>query len=565
MLTHLLVKNLALIDRAEVEFGPGLNILTGETGAGKSILIDSVSCALGGKVSRTAIRQGADSAYVELMFSIESPRLRQALQTMDVDTEENTVIISRKITPQRTVSRINDMAVSAARLREITGLLIDIHGQHEHQSLLYRSRHLDILDRYGQARLRPRLEAVRESWNAWTESRRELEKYTGSEEERRRELDFLRFELREIGEAAIQDGEEERLEQAYRCAANGKKIAGHLQAASSYLEGDHVDEALAEVSEALSWDDHLEKLKDALYDIESMLEDVRRELQSTLEEQEIDEEGLQRMADRLDLIHSLEAKYGKTEADILEAAKEKTMRLAELEEFDQRREKALTRSRAAQEHLLACCADLTRERKAIAGELSDKISEKLSDLNFMDNRFSMEIRPAEQVSARGADEAEFMISANPGEPMRPLQEAASGGELSRIMLAVKSVLADTDEIPTLIFDEIDTGISGRTAQKVSEQLGHLAGGHQIICITHLPQIAAMADCHFGIKKQVEDGRTVTRLTRLAPPEMIDELARLLGGVEITEAVRDNAAEMKRLADRFKADEQRLGREGKGNK
>ena len=550
MLFHLYVKNLALIDSAEVEFDEGLNILTGETGAGKSVIIGSVNVALGGKASRDLIRQGCDSAYVELVFSVEEEAKRRALMERGITpTEDHLVIISKKITPARSISRINDETVTAARLREITGLLIDVHGQHEHQSLLYHARHLEILDEYGKARTAGLKLNISEKYREYMALKKRLETFQTDEEQRRREVDFLRFQIDEIENADLKPGEEEECETAYRKYANSRRIAEGLSEAYRAVSAEDISRALKAVETAAQYDEGLCGIRDTLADVDALLSDLSREISSYIDEMTFDEEEFRQVESRLDLIRSLESKYGRTIEEVNAGLEEKTARLEELENYDVLRARTEKELAAAEAELNTLCAQLTEVRRSVAEELTKKIEEGLRELNFLEVTFTMEFRPLTHYTAAGLDEAEFLISTNPGEPVRPLGQVASGGELSRIMLAIKTVLAETDDIPTLIFDEIDSGISGRTAQMVSEKLHVIAKRHQVICITHLPQIAAMADSHFEIKKSVEDGRTVTRIRALKEEEMTDELARLLGGAEITEAVRQNAREMKALAKR----------------
>ena len=553
MLLELHVKNLALIDSAHVEFGEGLNILTGETGAGKSVIIGSVNMALGGKAPKEMIRQGADYALVELVFQTDREEVLEALRDIGAEADEDgCVIISRRITPQRSTSRVNDRTVTAAGLRKVTSLLLDIHGQHEHQSLLNRGKHLEILDEFGGKETCELKRRVAEEYRHYRELQKAMEDCSGDEEARRREADFLTFEIGEIEDAALLSGEEEKLEISFRRMSNSRKITENVEKAAALTEENGYSAAVGAIEEALAYDENLTGIRDMLYDLDSLAEDLRRALSEYLEDQTFDEEEFREVTGRLDLIRNLEQKYGRTVDDVLLALEEKKNRLEVLSHFDEIREKTQKEYRESEEKLRKLCESLTAERKKTAKVLAEKIREKLLDLNFLDVRFEMAFEELPHFTSDGLDAAEFMISANPGEPVRPLAMAASGGELSRIMLAIKTVLAETDEIPTLIFDEIDTGISGRTAQKVSEQLGIIAGKHQVICITHLPQIAAMADRHFEIRKDAVGERTVTSIRELTHDEMCGELARLLGGAEITEAVLQNAREMKALADREKA-------------
>ena len=552
MLLELHVKNLALIERADVEFGEGLNILTGETGAGKSIIIGSVSMALGGKASRDSIRHGADYAYIELVFSVKGEDRLRALRELDTEpTEDGLVIISRKITPSRSISRINDETVTAARLRQITGLLLDIHGQHEHQSLLYKSKHLEILDAYVKAQTQPAKKKMEEEYKNYCILKKRLSSFEMDHDARLREADFLRFEIQEIEEGNIKEGEEEELTARYRRFSHARRIAENLNEAYDSLQADAVTRALRSVEQVTEYDEALQSIRDLLYDAEAILSDAGREISAYISSMEFDEESWRQTEERLDQIHSLQNKYGASVLAIQASLEEKRKRLEELENYDAFREQTEKKLKISTDHLCRLCTDLSEIRKKASVELVKRIRSGLLDLNFLDVEFDMEFETLDHFTPDGWDEVQFLISTNPGQPMRPLKDVASGGELSRIMLAIKTVLADSDEIPTLIFDEIDTGISGRTAQKVSEKLSYIAGSHQVICITHLPQIAAMADIHFEILKSASEGSTATTIERLGREKSIRELARLLGGAQITEAVLKNAHEMKDLADQTK--------------
>ena len=552
MLLELHVKNLALIEKADVEFGEGLNILTGETGAGKSIIIGSVTMALGGKAPKGSIRPGADYAYIELVFSVTGEEKRKALRELDVEpTEDGLVIISRKLTSARSISRINDETVTMARLSQITGLLLDIHGQHEHQSLLYKSKHLEILDAYVKAATQPVKQTIADRYRIYRSLEEKLRGFDLDAESRIREADFLRFEIEEIETSALKEGEEEELTSVYRRYSHSRRIAECLGAAYEAVEGDWLARALKEVEQASEYDESLGGVRDQLYDADSILRDAGREMSSYLDSMEMDEETFRKTEERLDLIHNLQAKYGPTVEAIFQKLEQKKKRLGALEDYDAHKKRMEQELEECRNGLEKLCTQLTGIRKKASRTLVKKIRQGLVDLNFLDVEFDMEFEKLDHFTPSGWDGAQFLISTNPGQPMRPLMDVASGGELSRIMLAIKTVLADSDDIPTLIFDEIDTGISGRTAQKVSEKLMLIARSHQVICITHLPQIAAMADSHFEIAKSASQGRTITTIRLLDRQASVEELARLLGGARITEAVLKNAGEMKELADRTK--------------
>jgi DNA repair protein RecN (Recombination protein N) len=551
MLLELHVRNLALIEQADVEFGDGLNIMTGETGAGKSIIIGSVNLALGQKAPKDIIRSGADYAYVELIFSVGESH-RGELKKLEITPDEDgLLIITRKILPNRSISKINDETVTTAKLRQVTGLLIDIHGQHEHQSLLHASKHLEILDAYAKNETTELKKLIAPVYQEYKALEAELKADNGDQESRRREADFLQFEIDEIEDASLKEGEEENLTEQYRRLANGRRIIESLSAAYEAVETESIGRALHQVSEVAGYDSQVKAIQDQLYDAEAILNDVHHAIRTYMDEVSFDEEELKKIEERLDQIHNLQSKYGSSVAKIHQALAEKKERLAQLEHYDEYRRKTEEKYKktTAQLESLSCRLSQTRQKAAVP--LTEKIRSGLVDLNFLDVSFTMTFSKMDHYTANGYDEAEFRISTNPGEPVRPLGAVASGGELSRIMLAIKTVLADSDAIETLIFDEIDTGISGRTAQKVSEKLAIISKNHQVICITHLPQIAAMADCHYEIAKSVSGGKTATRIAALSEDRITEELARLLGGAEITQAVRQNACEMKKLADTTK--------------
>ena len=493
------------------------------------------------------IRNGAEYAYVELVFLVD-PQKKEALRALDVVPDENGIlIISRKIMASRSMSRINDETVTAARLKQITSLLIDIHGQHEHQSLLHASKHLEILDTYAKSRVLELKLQTESLYKEYTSLKKELDQLVTDSESRRREADFLRFEIEEIENAGLKEGEEEFLAANYKKYANAKRIIENLSAAYRAVDSESVGNALHEVSEVAEFDPELKAIQDQLYDAEAVLADAHHAIGEYLGQLDFDEASFQETKERLDLIRGLQAKYGENIEKIQKSLEEKKKRLEQLEHFDEYRARMEQEYKKTEEKLETVSAKLSKVRREEARKLTEKIREGLIDLNFLDVRFSMEFKRLPHYTANGFDEAEFVISTNPGEPERSLAQVASGGELSRIMLAIKTVLADSDDIPTLIFDEIDTGISGRTAQKVAEKLAVISRNHQVICITHLPQIAAMADTHFEIEKHQKGSETITEIHPLGERESVRELARLLGGAEITEAVLKNAMEMKELA------------------
>lgn len=551
MLQNLHVKNLALIDETEVEFGPGLNILSGETGAGKSIIIGSINLALGEKVQKEMLRDNGESALVELIFFVEDADTIEAIRALDIEMEDDTVILSRKITGGRAIGRINGEAVSASKMKAVASLLIDIHGQHEHQSLLSKKKHLEILDTFAKEALGDKKEKLAQCYQEYRKLKDELEHANLDGEERAREVSFLEYEVKEIEDAQLTVGEDEELEAVFRKYSNGKKIMDAVGAANAATSEDdesaseRIGRALRELSSVSGYDERVKEMEEQLTEIDNLLSDFNHELASYLSDEEFDEETFYETEKRLDLINHLKSKYGNTIADILKYCEEKAERIAVLNDYDAYLaglQKNVSEKEKQLEQLSKKVSDI---RKKESKKLTESIKNALLDLNFLDVQFMMEFAETDY-TANGIDDAQFLISTNPGEPVKPLGKVASGGELSRIMLAIKTVMA-SDKIGTLIFDEIDSGISGRTAQMVSEKMNVLGRSHQIICITHLPQIAAMADSHFLIEKSVENQATVSKIHKLTDEESVEELARMLGGVEITDTVLENAREMKQMA------------------
>ena len=551
MLQNLHVKNLALIDETEVEFGPGLNILSGETGAGKSIIIGSINLALGEKVQKEMLRDNGESALVELIFFVEDADTIEAIRALDIEMEDDTVILSRKITGGRAIGRINGEAVSASKMKAVASLLIDIHGQHEHQSLLSKKKHLEILDTFAKESLGDKKEKLAQCYQEYRKLKDELEHANLDGEERARELSFLEYEVKEIEDAQLTVGEDEELEAVFRKYSNGKKIMDAVGAANAATSEDdesaseRIGRALRELSSVSAYDEHVKEMEEQLTEIDNLLSDFNHELASYLSDEEFDEETFYETEKRLDLINHLKSKYGNTIADILKYGEEKAERITVLNDYDAYLAGLQKNVSEKEKQLEQLSREVSDIRKKESKKLTESIKNALLDLNFLDVQFMMEFAETDY-TANGTDDAQFLISTNPGEPVKPLGKVASGGELSRIMLAIKTVMA-SDKIGTLIFDEIDSGISGRTAQMVSEKMNALGRSHQIICITHLPQIAAMADSHFLIEKSVENQATVSKIHKLTDEESVEELARMLGGVEITDTVLENAREMKQMA------------------
>ena len=553
MLQSLYVKNLALIDEIEIELQDGLNILTGETGAGKSIILGSINLALGGRYSSDMLRNEAEPGYVELTFSVDNEDQIALLREKDIYLEEGQLVLSRKMMDKRSVSKINGETVPISMLKEVAAILIDIHGQHEHQSLLYKKNHLSILDEYAKDQIWEVKKQVSEQFALYKQCKEELESATLDEKERIKETSFLEYEIREISEANLKLKEDDSLEEEYRRMVNGKKITDSVEAAYSYTAGsannasDLLSRAIRSLQDAANCDEQATELYGQLSEIDSLLNDFNRELANYKASFEFSDEEFYEVENRLNEINRLKSKYGNTISEIFAYWEEKEQRLLKLQDYDHYLDTLRRRMKEAECELAISSLLLSNLRKEAAKKLEQAIQLNLMDLNFLVVQFSIVFNKIAEFSARGTDDVEFMISMNPGEPIRSLGDVASGGELSRIMLAIKTVRAQKDEIETLIFDEIDVGISGRTAQKVSEKMAVIGKNHLVICITLLAQIAAMADAHFAIEKNVVEGRTKTTISQLSPEQEIRELARILGGAQITEKVLQSAAEMKELA------------------
>lgn len=551
MLLSLHVKNLALMEETEVEFGPGLNILTGETGAGKSLLIGSVTLALGGKFDREMLRKGADSALVELVFTGDE-RVREKLMELDLEAEEDeTVVISRKLGIGKNVYRVNGETVTAKQVKELAELLIDIHGQHEHQSLLHKRKHMEILDAYCGGKLRKEAEAVEAAYRECRDLERALEEEAMDEEAKAKEQALAQFELQEIEQARLVPGEDEELEQRYRLMTNSRKITENLSESYQYTGNDSESGAGGALSRALralrnvsGLDGRLEELEGQLSEIDNLLADYNRDLAEYMADCEFNDGDFAAVEERLNLLNHLKEKYGNTIEAVMAYGEDRQKTLDKLFDYDAYMEGLNQQLEAAREKLEAACGRLSHIRRENAAVLTKQLKEALVHLNFATVEFEIAVEPAKAVTAKGCDDVEFLISTNPGEGLKPLSQVASGGELSRVMLAIKTVLAGRDDIDTLIFDEIDTGISGRTAWRVSEQLDTVAHAHQVLCITHLPQIAAMADRHFVIEKSSTQDNTITDIRMLKEEESLRELARLLGGDTLTPAALSNAKEMR---------------------
>lgn len=559
MLQNMHIKNIVLIDEIDVNFNDRLNILTGETGAGKSIIIGSLGICLGGRFHKELLRDENRDGLVELLFSVEDEGILSLLSELGIDTDSSEILISRKLSSSgKTVSRINGNTVTTATLKNVAGRLIDLHAQHEQQTLLKEHKHLEILDRFGGEETAKIKEKVKDYYKKYSDIRKELESITIDATERNRQADFLKYQIEEIDNAALKSGEDEELEVFYKKASNSREILsvaneiyGMTGSKTADSSAEQIGHSVMLMKRLADLDGDLSVFYQLITNIEDLLSDFNIELKSYMKSMEFDDREFIEAENRLNLINSLKSKYGNSIEAIQNSKLAYVEEYNKLQKYDEYVADLKIRLEKAQKDLEKEAEVLSKLRKSNAKKLCRVIREAMEELNFMEVKFEMEFSLLDNYTEEGIDSACFMISTNVGEPLRPLSEIASGGELSRVMLAIKSCLASEDDTPTLIFDEIDVGISGRTAQKVAERLSVIASRHQVICITHLPQIAAMADTHYLIEKTVENNKTITNIRELDKDAEIDEIARLLGGAMITEATVSSAKDMKGLASKAK--------------
>lgn len=564
MLESIRVKNVALIDEAEAEFHKGLNILTGETGAGKSILLGSVQLALGAKADKGLIRQGEESAFVELVFSLDEEQ-KEALSEFDISPDEELLILQRKIYPGKSICKMNGETVTLKTMQNVAELFIDIHGQREHQSVLKAAKQEEILDDYCKNKISDLLEELEKTYRSYREEEallKEAEKMDGSHI---KELELSRYELDEIEKADLKEGEDEILEGRYERLSNAKKIQEAVGGVESILQNENgsgilngISLAIRQLKEAGNLDEALQDEMQQLSDAETILQECSRSLDRYLDGFSMEEEDLGAVEERLNLINRLKDRFGREIADILEYGRKLSEKINKLENFEHYNEELKEKHEKTKAAYFKLAAKLHEIRSSEGEKLKEEMEKALKDLNFEQCAFLVKTEYDEgMMSKKGCTRVVFQISLNPGEPLKDLSAVASGGELSRIMLALKSIFADKDHTGTLVFDEIDAGISGRTAWKVSEKLAVLRERHQVLCITHLPQIAAMADAHFCIEKTVEGEKTKTCIRLLEKSESIREIGRLLGTDQLTDAVLKNASEMKDLAEQTKQSQSKI--------
>ena len=562
MLNFLRIQNVALIDVLEISFGAHLNILSGETGAGKSIVIDAINFVLGERPGKDFIRSGENSAEVEALMTASDEHVLASLRALGVPLEEdNAVLLFRSLTDAgKSVCRANGRVITIGMLKEISALLIDIHGQHAHQSLLNPARHIELLDRFCGDTLDTLKTAAAESFRSYREIIKQIKALSGDESERAAKIDLYTFQLNEIESAQLQPNEDETLDARKRFLGASEKLTKSANEALSALYDnasgsaalDMLSAALTPVATLADIDETQAEFAEAIQDMHARLDDLLRDFRRYCDNLESDPSELDRVETRLDAIYKLKKKYGATVADILEYAAQTRQKLDAIENSAEALEQLNAEKSAFEKEIVRLSAQMSIVRKAAAQSIEKEIESVLRDLGMKSAAFSIAVERKKELSPNGFDKIEFLIAPNSGEPMKPLSQIASGGEMSRVMLALKTALADCDHIETFIFDEIDTGVSGRTAQQVAEKLATIGRSHQILCITHLPQIAAMGDSHFLIEKQVAGERTLTSMHELPADGIIRELARLTSGAQITDMSLRAAAEMKEMANAFKA-------------
>ncbi|MFZ3064625.1 MAG: DNA repair protein RecN [Nitrospirota bacterium] len=565
MLQELRIQNLAIIDKLEIDFSNGLNVMTGETGAGKSIIVDALELVLGGRASAELIRTNADEAVVEAGFDIEgNNKIADLISSFGIENDESRVIIKRIVS--RTGKNriyINNSLTNLSTLSAIGDELVDIHGQHEHQSLLKTDKHIDILDAFGSAGYDKKIYELRRDvegcYNKLRSLKERLSELENREKNRIKEEEFLRYQIREIEEAALNSKEDEELLSKKSVAANAGKLAslsnsayeGLYEADASVIK--ELSKILNAVKEISKIDNRVEETVKLCESAVFQLEESADFLRGYKEKIEFDADEFAKIDDRLDLINRLKKKYGSTIEDILQSLEEAKKRLQAMEKLNEDIGDIKAGIDKEKKDASILSMELSKKREKVAKDIEKKVEAELSDLNMKKTRFVVKMwkesgsdtEDGFSLTSKGIDKIEFLISANLGEEPKSLSKIASGGELSRIMLALKAILADADSVPTLVFDEVDAGIGGGVAETVGERLKRIAKGHQVFCITHLPQIAGYADNHYFVEKKAEGSRTITKVVKLKEDGRVKELARMLGGKKITETTLKHAEEMLR--------------------
>jgi DNA repair protein RecN (Recombination protein N) len=559
LLSELSIKNFAIIESLSISFKKGLTVLTGETGAGKSIIIDAINLLVGGRGSAEFVRHGEEKAEIEGLFYIEDGHpCFQKMNEFGIDIDEGAIVLRRDIALSgKSVCRINGKLITIAVLREIGSTLIDIHGQHEHQELMDETKHLQLLDTFAMGELAPVLEEYEEIYRSYTQTQKKLMNLTENEQQMAQRLDLLQFQFNEIESAHLKINEDDELLEERKKLSNFEKIYDSIQTGYTALRGeqkglDWLGEVMGNMEEAASLDTEYKDMAESVSNSYYILEDIARQMRSALDYLEYDPERLNEIETRLNEINTLKRKYGKTVAEILEYAAKIEEELETLQNKETHIDLLEKELASLKKDLLVEAKELTALRKRAALRLTDSIHQELKELYMEKTVFEVRIHADENnVTKKGIDEVEFYISTNPGEPLKPLSKIVSGGELSRMMLALKSIFSKHQGVTSIIFDEVDTGVSGRVAQAIAEKIHHVSVDSQVLCISHLPQVAAMADTHLFIAKKIEDGRTSTSVTPLVQQDKVKEIGRMISGAEITELTKKHAKELLKLAQKAK--------------
>lgn len=563
MLVELSIRNFAIIKSVTISFQKGLNILTGETGAGKSIIIDALGLLLGGRASADFVRYGETRAEVEGLFELPAGHPAFAVcESMGVQVEQDGMLVVRRdISSQgKSIIRLNGQLITLAMLRELGPWLVTVHGQHDTHMLMQADKHINWLDAYGEHALGFAKTEYSKLYAAYRRTKQDLERMARNDRELAQRTDLLQYQLDEIEAAALTPGEDEKLLQQRKKWMNIEKVYSSIQDAYRSLYGDQrgmdwLGHAMSELERVAAFDEQLTPIVESVQSAYYQVEDAVHQLRNLSYQMEFEPEQLAEVERRLDQIQTLKRKYGKSVDDILEYAATIQDELDDMHHYESRLQQAQQRLSELAADLAVEALELSGIRQDCAGKLAQEIEQQLRELHMERARFSITVRQTADedgveidgirryVDANGMDQVEFLISPNPGEPLRPLAKIASGGELSRVMLAIKTILAGTDQVETLIFDEVDTGVSGRAAQAIAEKLARVASKRQVLCITHLPQVASLADAHFLIQKEMSENETMTRVERLSDDERVIELARMLGGAEVTTKTKEHAREM----------------------
>ncbi|MGH4138035.1 DNA repair protein RecN [Clostridium sp.] len=560
MLLQLNIMNFALIEKLSINFEGGFNVLSGETGAGKSILIDAINFVLGGKFNKNLIRTGEDKTYVEAVFTIDNKNNKDALDDMDIEYEDMVFVSRETFQSGKSVAKVNGKSLLLSKVKFISKTLLDIHGQHDNHNLLDKGNHIFYLDSFGAYRINKVLVSYAEKYARMTIIRNKIQKLEGNEGQREKRIDFLNYQLEEIKNANIKIGEDDELLEKCAIISNSEKLEQHLSKSYELLytndeENTTVFYNLAiAIKELRTIEKHMEKIKtiadsmeESYYNIEENIADIRN-LKDTIY---YDEKELEYVNSRISQINSCKKKYGPTIKEIHEYSEKIQIENEELINSSEIISLLKKEKVSIEGEMKVLGHEIHEIRCSIASELQDKIKDELNYIGLEKSKFYIEVKQEEQFYENGCDKVQFCISTNPGEPLSPLEDIVSGGELSRIMLALKTVFVDKDEIPTVIFDEIDTGISGRIAQCVAEKMYLISKNHQIFCVTHLPQIASMADTNYLISKNVISEKTYTNITKMNTVEKQQEIARMIGGTEVTKLTLENSKEMINMANKQK--------------